>query len=107
MQRCYHVYVIRLLPSVKTEPRFVRANPDHDPKKPCAYVGSSVRAPEERLAQHVAGYKACRFVTLHHDPKYPLIGAKHRTFTTRDEATKYEARLARKLRERGWAIWQN
>lgn len=102
-----HVYVIRLQPSVLEEPRFARANPDHDPKQPCAYVGSSVRAPEERLQQHVSGYKACRFVTRHHDPRHPLIGARHRVFATRQEATRYEARLAEKLRKRGWAIWQN
>lgn len=107
MQTKYYVYVIRLLPSVLEEKDFAAANPNHRPDKPCAYVGSSVHPPQKRYEQHVAGYKACRKVTRHHDARSPLIERKQRIFDSRAEAENFERKLALDLRERGYAVWQN
>ena len=103
----YYVYVIRLLPTVLQEHDFAKANANHRPDKPCVYVGSSVRQPRTRYEQHVAGYKACKKVTRHHDARYPLIERKQRVFSTRGEAEAYERKLAEELRRKRYAVWQN
>jgi hypothetical protein len=36
-----------------------------DPRIPWVYVGSTARSPEERLAQHLRGYKSARLVKRH------------------------------------------
>lgn len=103
----YCVYVIRLLRSVLDEPDFAAVNLGHRPHKPCVYVGSSVHPPEVRYQQHVAGYKACRKVTGHHDARFPLVARLGRAFSTRAEAEAHERWLAQRLRQRGYAVWQN
>ena len=102
----HHVYVIRLNPAVLSHRKFREKNPGHDPRKPCVYVGKSFRTPEERLAQHLAGERASRWVT-----KYgkELIRRQyeHLNPMTRAEAEQEEVALANRLRRRGYAVWQN
>lgn len=98
------VYVIRLDTKVLTRKAFAKANPGHDPRKPCVYVGSTGLTPEERFANHKRRYKAGRFVPefgvelmpkrYQHIPRMP-----------REEAEKKERELALRLRRRGYAVW--
>jgi hypothetical protein len=104
--RTYSVYVVRLDDDVLSVKRFRERNPQYRPGKPCAYVGMTSRSPDERFKQHLAGYRACR-----HVKKY----GKHlmrRQFArlnpmTRQQAERVEVDLARRLRQRGYGVWQN
>lgn len=102
----YRIYVVRLDDAVLNKKRFREANPNHQPGKPCYYVGMTSLTPEQRFAQHQAGIKDCSFVRefgLHLARKkfehIPLLGR------TAAEAT--EISHAEALRAQGYAVWQN
>lgn len=104
--RRFNVYVIGLSKDVLEDRRFREANPQYKAGKPCVYVGRSVRTPEERLAQHKAGYKSSRY------PRRYGRYLQRRHFEklnpmTYEEASRQEVELARRLRARGYAVWQN
>ena len=101
-----NVYVIRLDPAVLTHRKFRKKNPDHDPRKPCVYVGMSHRTPAERLEQHKRGYKACRYPKLYGQALIPRHFERLNPMT-RADAEKQEVALAARLRRRGYAVWQN
>lgn len=103
----YHLYVIRLDESVWQENRFRARNLQRTPGRPCVYVGQTAKDPRERLAQHLSGVKAGRFV-----PEYGIELVEELTgpieAESRQEAERMEAGLARELRERkGWGVWSN
>jgi hypothetical protein len=104
--RRYYVYVIRLLPSVLDERKYLAANPNRRADRPCVYVGQSVKEPAVRYKEHVTGHKACKYVTRHHDARSPLLLRKCKEFDTRAEAEHWELELARILRKRGYSVWQ-
>ena len=58
----YHVYVVELADAVWNEPRFRRANPDHQLGKPFVYVGMTGTDPDLRFDKHKAGVRANRYV---------------------------------------------
>ncbi len=58
----HNVYVIGLDKAVLKERKFVEANPDHDPKKACLYVGMTGLRPDERFQNHKNGHKANKYV---------------------------------------------
>ena len=58
----FSVYVIGLNRAVLRVPRFVRENPQHNPTKPCVYVGMTAHTPEGRFLCHKRGIKACKLV---------------------------------------------
>ena len=61
-RKTHSVYVIELKPKVlEQHPKFVKANPNHDPAKACFYVGMTSKTPEERFEQHLKGYKANKY----------------------------------------------
>jgi len=102
----HNIYVIELSKEVLNNRKFLEANPGFVEGKPCAYVGMTGRSPEERFKQHQAGYKASRMAK-----KYG-IRLKPRQFRslnpmTHDDAQAMEVEKARRLRARGWAVWQN
>lgn len=101
-----NLYVIRLDRAVLLHRKFKEKNPQHDPRKPCVYVGMTHRTPEERFAQHKRGYKACRYVKKHGQDLIPRHYARFNPMT-RTEAEQLEAALAHRLRRRGYAVWQN
>lgn len=107
MQDKYHhnVYVIELSPEVLSERRFREANPDHDPRKPCLYVGMTGLTPEERFQNHKAGIKANRYVLRYGLRLRPDLYAyaNPMPFTAAEEM---ERELAEGLREEGHAVWQ-
>ena len=99
------VYVIRLDPAVLGRRKFRDANPDRLAESDCYYVGMTSSTPQTRFEQHKAGYKACRFARDFGlelmPPRFSHINPK--TFV---EATRFERKLAVRLRNRGHAIWQ-
>jgi len=58
----HNVYVVLLEPAVASQRNVRAANPDHDAKKPCVYVGMSGLTPAERFANHKKGDKASSVV---------------------------------------------
>jgi hypothetical protein len=101
-----HVYVIELDRAVLKHKKFVTANPDYDQEKACLYVGMTGKSPDERLAQHKAGYKASRF------PRKYGRWLRRRLYErfnpmTYEEACAKEIELAEDLRQRGFAVWQH
>lgn len=101
-----NVYVIRLDSAVLNVARFRRANPNHDPLKPCVYVGSTGRTPEQRFEQHLAGYRDASFVRRFGVALMPRLYSRYDPMENA-EAREFEVELARRLRKRGYAVWQN
>jgi predicted GIY-YIG superfamily endonuclease len=102
----HNIYVIELSKEVLSVKKFREANPDYVPGKPLAYVGMTSRTPEERFAQHKAGYKSARLAK-----KYG-VRLKPRQYTSLNpmpykEAVKMEKIKTKQLRKRGWGVWSN
>ena len=101
----HNVYVIELSPDVLYEPKFAVANPDHDPTKPCLYVGMTGLTPEERFRNHKNGIKANRYVRRYGLHLRPDLYAYANPMPFR-AAEEMERELAEGLREEGYAVWQ-
>jgi hypothetical protein len=101
----YNVYVIELDPEVQREAKFLRANPDRRDDKPCVYVGSTVLPPEERLRQHLSGVHRNRYAYRYGVKLLPRLYRSLQDYGTRKEAEAAEARLAERLRKRGYGVW--
>ncbi|UCF78434.1 MAG: hypothetical protein JSW03_10110 [Candidatus Eiseniibacteriota bacterium] len=104
--RVHNVYVVELDKDVLKERKFLEANSGHDPEKACLYVGMTGLSPDERFKNHKEGRKANKYVK-----KYGLW-LRRRIYTkynpmTYEEAQRMEAWLARRLRAKGHAVWQN
>jgi len=102
----HNVYVIALDPAVINDKRFREANPYYVEGKPCVYVGRTGRTPDERFQQHKEGYKSSRYP--HRYGKYLRRKLfEHLNPMTYKKAVAMEKELARQLRNRGYAVWQN
>jgi len=101
----HNVYVVELAPEVLTEARFRRANPGHDPAKPCVYVGMTGLSPEQRLAKHKQGVKANRYVQRYGLRLLPELYAYANPMPY-EAARDMEVELAIGLREEGYGVWQ-
>lgn len=106
MSRHRNIYVIELRKEVLEDRKFAEMNPNYIPGKPCVYVGMTARSPEERFEQHISGYKAARIVKKYGVHLKPRQFRSHNPMTY-DEAKKMEVLKARRLREKGWGVWQN
>jgi hypothetical protein len=102
----FYVYVVRLDRAVLKSKRFAKANPEHNPDKPCVYVGQSVQPPEERFAQHKRGYRASPIVKKHGTAVIQRLCDKCHP-KSRAEAEEMEEELAIRLRRKGYAVWYN
>jgi hypothetical protein len=106
----YSVYVIRLDPKAADVPKVARANPKHEKGKPCVYVGMTWHTPRYRLGQHLLGKKECypcKLVTEFGIGLMPKLFEKYNEpLMTEDEAASREKKLAKRLRDRGYAVWQ-
>ncbi len=102
----YSVYVVELSRDVLNNRPFVRRNPNHDPLKPCVYVGMTGIDPEERFKNHKRGYRASRY-----PKRYGLRLLKelfeHLNPMTHDQARIKEIELAQNLQDEGYAVWHN
>lgn len=101
----YNIYVIELDRAVLKEKKFLEANPQFDEKKPCVYVGMTARTPEERFDQHKSGYKSAKYAKKYGIRLKPRLFANHNPMTYED-ACVTEKEKARRLRNRGYAVWQ-
>ena len=101
----HHVYVVELDDRVWNEPRFRRANPDHQLGKPFVYVGMTGLDPDLRFDKHKAGVQANRFV---HDYGLRLLPALYAVYNPMpyEAAREMEVELAIGLREAGYGVWQ-
>jgi hypothetical protein len=104
-QKRFNVYVIGLNRAVLTHKKFLRENPQHLADKPCVYVGMTVLSPEERFQKHRTGIQACSFVTKYGECLKPRLYRRFNPMTF-EEAQFMERELARRLRNRGYAVWQ-
>ena len=101
----HSVYVIELDRAVLLEPRFKKANPEYDPRKPCVYVGMTGLTPAQRYAKHKAGIKANRFAQLYGLRLLPEL-YEYLNPMTYVGAQEMEVELAVGLREEGYGVWQ-
>jgi len=105
-KREYCIYVIELNKSVLRERRFIAENPGYIEGKPCVYVGMTWRTPEIRFDQHKRGYKASRIAKKYGIRLKPRLYQCHNPMT-REKAEFMEVEKARRLRNRGYGVWQN
>ena len=102
------VYVIELNDAVRSVRKFVAKNPEMQKDKVCVYVGHTGHDPEVRFAQHLKGYKSCKYVEKFGERLRPdLVPKYEKAFKNSREAEAAEARLATRLRKRGYGVWQN
>ena len=104
-RKTHNVYIIGLDKAVLNERKFVEENPGHDPKKACLYVGMTGLSPDERLENHKKGYKASKYVKKYGRWLRRRMYEKYNPMTSQ-EAERLEKELAKKLREKGHAVWQ-
>ena len=101
----HNVYVVELDPVVGRARSIRSLNPNRDPGKPCVYVGMTGIDPYVRFEQHKKGYRAARLVKKH---GVAIIKRFLRDNPmTYEEAQKFEVERARRLKNRGYAVWQN
>jgi predicted GIY-YIG superfamily endonuclease len=101
----HHVYVIELDERVWNEPRFRKANPDHDVTKLCLYVGMTGMDPDVRFDKHKAGIQANRYVTTYGLRLLPKLYEVYNPMPY-EAAREMEVELGIALREAGYAVWQ-
>jgi predicted GIY-YIG superfamily endonuclease len=112
----YNVYVIELSKRVFSEnAKFRAANPQFNGVLECLYVGMTSKEPEERLKQHLTGYRNKKGQNLSSTlvMKYgrylrpSLYTHLNDKTMTRQEAMAMEEKLALDLRRQGYAVWFN
>jgi len=101
-----NIYVIELDPKVLTKKKFKSANPDFKEGMKCFYVGMTGLSPEERFEQHKKGYKSNKYVKGFGIALRPRHYANYNPMTY-EEAKFMEVEKARRLRKRGYAVWQH
>ena len=109
----YSIYVIELDKSILELKKFREENPNYIEGKPCVYVGYTSKTPEERFEQHITGAKNKKGYSIYSKKvkKYglrlkPRLYNSHNPIKSQDEAMKMEVKKARRLRKRGYAVWQ-
>lgn len=103
--RRYNIYVIELDSAVLEGDTFREANPDYIEGKPCVYVGMTSLTPEARFDQHSAGTKSSRRVKKYGMRLRPKLYDRHNPMTYED-ACEMEVEKARRLRNKGYGVWQ-
>lgn len=101
----HNVYVVELDPSVRADAKFAAANPDARADKSCLYVGLTGLSPQGRFERHKRGVQSSRIV------KHYGIRLRPRFYTrlnpmSYEDAQRMEVEIARRLRKRGFAVWQ-
>jgi len=109
----YYVYVIELHKAFAETSKAKQANPKARNDKPCIYVGSSLRTPEDRFHQHINGARNprgplySRIVKRYGIRLRPSLYKKYNPMSTRKEAEKKEKELTEKYRKQGYTVWSN
>jgi hypothetical protein len=101
----YHhsVYVVLLRPAVARLRTVRAANPNHNPKKPCVYVGMTGLTPEERFENHQQGIKSAGVVERYGLRLLPELFV-HLNPMPFDAAVQMEMDLAEDLRRAGYTV---
>jgi len=101
----HFVYVVELSRDVLYERRFVKANPDYKPGKPCVYVGMTGLDPDLRFDRHKAGIQSNKYVK---DFGLQLLPELYEAYNPMpyEDARYMEVDLAIRLRESGFGVWQ-
>jgi hypothetical protein len=103
----YSVYVLHLHPESGSTKKMKRQNSLDDDFKGFLYVGMTGLSVEERINNHVSGYKSCnlvkRFYTGEVFVDYPEHGRKFDWRT----AVEKEFEVADSLRKKGYCTYQN
>ena len=110
----YCVYVVELDKKVLKHKKFRTTNPDYKEGKPCVYVGYTSKTPEIRFQKHKEGARNKKGIKIFstYVKNYglwlkPRLYRSHNPFSSRKEAKNFEVEKARRLRKRGYAVWQN
>ena len=101
----YRIYVVLLESGVAEKKRFIKANPKYQIGKPCYYVGMTGKTPDERLAQHKSGHKACSYVT-NYGIRLELEKFESIPLLNHADAVAMEVSHAELLRSQGYGVWQ-
>ncbi len=101
----HHVYVVELSKDVLYDRRFIKANPDYQPGKPCVYVGMTGLDPDLRFDRHMAGIQSNKYVQKFGLQLLPELYEVHNPMPYED-ARYMEVDLAIRLREAGFGVWQ-
>ena len=99
----HNVYVVLLDPAARRLRAVRTANPNHDSKKPCVYVGMTGLRPEERFANHKAGTKAASVVKRYGVRLLPEL-YEHLNPMPFEAAAQMEKDLAEDLRRAGYTV---
>ena len=102
----HNVYVVKLKREVLDIKKFRLANPKYKDGKPCVYVGMTGVSPERRFDNHKKGIKANRFVRDFGIRLMPKLYKRYNRMSYK-EACDREKRLAKTLRNKGYAVWQH
>ena len=110
----YCVYVVELDKKVLKHKKFRTTNPDYKEGKPCVYVGYTSKTPEIRFQKHKEGARDKKGIKIFNTyvKNYglwlkPRLYRSHNPFSSIKEAKNFEVEKARRLRKRGYAVWQN
>jgi hypothetical protein len=109
----YYVYVIELDRAFAATTKAKEANPHARSDKPCIYVGSSSRTPEERFNQHIEGTRNdrgplfSRVVNRYGVRLRPRLYQRYNPIANREEAELKERELTQRYRRRGYTVWSN
>ena len=99
------IYVVQLDEAVMLKRKFRDRNPNFVPGKSPLYVGMTGLTPEERFANHRAGWKANKYVR---DYGLRLRADLYERYNPLfyDDAVSLEVALAEQLRREGHPVWQ-
>ena len=109
----YYVYIIELDKEFALTKKAREANPKQNLKKPCIYVGSTWKTPEERFQEHMKGARNLRgpifsrVVYRYGKRLLPKEYKKYNPMNTREEALEMERKLTEKYRKQGYTVWSN
>ena len=99
----HHVYVVLLKPAVARLRAVRLANPARDPGKPCVYVGLTGLHPDQRLSNHLRGFKSSSYVHRFGVKLLPELYS-HLNPMPYEAAVQMEADLAEDLRRLGYTV---
>jgi hypothetical protein len=102
-KKTHSVYVIELDPAIREEARARRDNPEADPEMPCVYVGQTSKSPEERLKQHLAGYRCSKWARDYGVRLLPQLYQRHNPLTELESFWREDS-VARALRAKGYTV---
>jgi hypothetical protein len=102
-QHHHCVYVVLLNPEVRNLRKVREANPNHDPAKPCVYVGMTGLSPADRFNNHKNGIKSAYWVKKFGIRLMPGM-YEHLNPMPYEAAAQMEKELAEELKQEGYTV---